>query len=182
MRKQLPTLPPEQLFRRALEWRPREPIAFRFDVAPDVPLFVQAAPSAELARARSEQALLCLVLVDAQGVPVVDADALGMLSRAEYARAEEEAVLALPGVSPTFGTVDRMAWSHALEKGAGMNYALARQVYACHDVTPGGSLRERPDLFFGQPMSQILDAHLMAFEAVRSLVEKQRVRPIGRMP
>jgi hypothetical protein len=86
---------------------------------------------------------------------------------------------ALDVCSPSYTRSDWKAWELALVNGASdrSNITHAMHMTMCADVTIGfgGSCTiGRPDRYFGLPVAELTDGHLMAFEAARTAAEKLR--------
>lgn len=80
---------------------------------------------------------------------------------------------ALDRVSPTYAFSQVSAWHEFLVEGLRNRREAWCTVHALGnsiDVTPLGTVVERPDRFFGVPLNQLVDAHWIAFRAARSLV------------
>lgn len=153
-------------------WRPRQALTVRFEAAPDVALWAQAAPGADIARAVDVEALACLCVVDEAGQPVLTPDTVGCLLDPEWKALQRELWPALHRICPTYGRSNERAWIDTLKIGARGNRAIEQQMRGCFDILKLSKLTlvPRPDRFFGKPAFEVLDGHLMMFRAVRELL------------
>lgn len=157
------------------QWRPRERLVGRLACAPEVPLYVSAVPSADLALADGRLEALTSVLVDANGDRVLDVESAGMLPVREWNAIESEVTAAFARVCPIRSAIDGPAWNDALTAGARANPQIVTAMSTCFDVLPGAKkaiLLERPDRYWGKPVAECLDSHLMCMRAVRVLLER----------
>ncbi len=87
-----------------------------------------------------------------------------------------EVRLALDTVSPTYVLSDVAEWHRVLVAGARhpTNWWTVREMANCVDVSlgPGQAFaHERPDRYFGLPVRELTDGHLMAYRAARAATE-----------
>lgn len=163
-----------------LEWRPRAQLGFRFSAAPDVKLWAQAVPSAELKTALTlgeagAPEFVSRVLVDASGERVVTPDAVEKIPAVEWRRLNDDIVSVFAGICPVYGHCNSREWVDALKVGARSNPTQMALVGNSFDYLIGrkGVVRiQRPDRYFGKPVCEMLDGHLMVFRAVHDLLDK----------
>lgn len=165
---------PAKLFLQQAEWRPRRRLAARAHAARDVELWAQAVPSVELQRCECAVDAACLVIVDSDRNRVFTPETAGLLLPDEWSTIEREAALALDEMCPTFGRSDVAAWEDALAIGLRSQLVIRAQLVASFDVLIGKKpvFLQRPDRFFGKPLCEVLDGHLMVFAAVRDYLNK----------
>lgn len=154
------------------EWRPRQALTVRLEAAPDVPLWAQAAPGADLARAGTPEALAAICVVDESGAAVLGPDTIGHLLAPEWRALQRELWPALHRICPTYGRCNERSWIDTLKIGFRANRAIEQQMRWCFDVVRLSKvmLVPRPDRFFGRPACEVLDGHLMMFAALRELL------------
>ena len=165
-------LEPARLFLTLAQWRPRQALTVRLEAAPDVALWAQAAPGADLARAGTTEALASLCVVTESGEPVLTPDVVGCLLAPEWRALQRELWPALDRICPTYGRSNERAWIDTLKIGARQNRAIEQQMRGCFDIVKLAKtmLVARPDRFFGKPACEALDGHLMMFRAVQELL------------
>ena len=174
---------PGALFLDLATWPyPRRPIAFRFREAQDTPLYVRAIHPQVRARAAvlgDYSPIVAASLTDGSGAPIfASAEDVGNLVDASEMMGLVLAIRdALNVIGPTLDRIDDTRWRLVLAQGAkevpGVAYAMA----SCSDVTVGwGGVvkRPRPDRYYGAPMRELLDGHLMAFYAGYEHFNKDR--------
>lgn len=144
----------------------------RLEAAPDVALWAQAAPGADIARADGIEALASLCVVDSDGHQVLTHDVVGYLLAPEWRALQRELWPALSRICPTYGRCDERAWVDTFKLGARANRAIEQQMRGCFDLVKLSKLTliPRPDRFFGKPACEVLDGHLMMFQALRELL------------
>ena len=183
---------PERLFRLLLRRpRPLLPLALRLPFAPDVALSVQGltaledaeavavdpAPPAEIGTSTIARRMIAASLL-ADGVPAfASAEDVGALTASEVAALTGAVFRALHVVSPLLRTADRDAWHDRLVMGAKhrANVSTAGAIFASTTtlVTPKQFLHlPAPDRYFGLPLADLTDGHLMAYHAARAVFDK----------
>jgi len=139
--------------------RPERDIPYRLPGAEDIPLRVRALSSTELRSIGSDGAALIRMAL----LPRLEAP--GELFTEPELQEVARAIWRALGPFPAFGHADSSAWSPVLEKAARgtlEGYALS----TCLDLDPmTGRSIERPDRYFGVPLSQLIDCHWIAYRA-----------------
>jgi hypothetical protein len=116
-------------------------------------------------------------------VYVGDAPAFGSaadvrrLSSGEVSELCAEVHHALGQCSPLYALSDARQWLSVLKDGAEhrRNISMAARVASCIDVVGGfqkAYRHQRPDRWFGLPACELTDGQLMAYDAARSVFEK----------
>lgn len=165
---------PSDLLRTLCEWRPRLPLDVRLTVAPDVELWAQAATSVDIQRCRDTAELASIAVVDESGNRLLTRKAAELLMVSDWAALSAGVAKAYETICPLSGQINSDAWIDVLKTGARTNRVLYAQLAACFDPIVSRSkvyLRQRPDMFFGKPMSEMLDGHLLVFRAVHDLLD-----------
>lgn len=160
----------------------------RFEVMPDVPLYVvglrgtEEQAAVDLAEGiqpnesrvnRILNELLVRSLWTSEGPVFSSVEDIGALTIDESESLLVEASIALSTISPTYSrqSVDEAdAWTNVLEAGAKHHSNTAEMVllggavqYGFHGIT------HRPDLYWGLPLSDLTDGQLMAYRAARAV-------------
>lgn len=198
-------VPKHILFRSLLERpRPRWPLKFRVPCAPDIQLYAVALRGIEHAealeanegaeeaqgQADGEQLTVTAIAADlvARAVHTRRGRAFSGAAEVLMLRGDEVAVLgldvlnALHRISPTYQQSNVDAWRMALKEGAQhpSNFHEALTMYrSCDRVGMNGVAYERPDRYFGMPMCEMTDGHLMAYSAAVELVNNMVKSPDG---
>jgi len=171
-----PNVASKDLFLRLCEWpRPTAPLRFRFEGSTE-PLRVRAITSLDWLRATGavyKTVIVAAALTDDAGVPVFrDGDHLARcLNRAELDALFKEIVGHLHAISPSVGRCDRAAWDRALIEGAKACWPIARAMSLTRHrhIYPGLKkpvvYEPDPHRYFGGCGRELLDGHLMAYEA-----------------
>jgi hypothetical protein len=99
------------------------------------------------------------------------------LSSGEVAELCADVLRALSQCSPLYAVSDATQWHAVLKNGAmhHRNYTMAARVASCVDVVGGfqkAYRHQRPDRWFGLPTCELTDGQLMAYDAARSVFEK----------
>lgn len=187
------SVPPGKLFRLlSTRKRPRLPIAYRFPLAPNVPLHVRALRAAEHAAAWSAESRDLLVMASQaasaevacalwtdDGPAFSDASELGQLTTSELDSLSRAVADGLAIVSPIYGASDGESWHETLRAGALLppNLTTAMLMRDCADVAVGfgGIVRSpRPDRYYGRPLCKLTDGQLMAYRAACSAIDSIR--------
>lgn len=174
-RRPPPDVSPEELFAIVAEPQPMAPISFRLDVAPTTPLFVRAVQGGRVLNAQRQgrpELYLSAALCDANGRQLVrDPDILTQGTTWSELLALSAAVWGvLDRICPMFHRCNSERWHQVLGQGMRLNGSILRRMFQCVDTqeTPSSMfLQERPDRYYGVPMSALLDGHLMVFALVR---------------
>jgi hypothetical protein len=165
-----------------LDPRPSRVLAYRLPMADKVPLTVRAVPSLMLAEAwdaaacpeapkveqrRALRSVVAAVLW-AQGEPF-PGGLLGDLPGPVFEALAETTVDTLNAICPTFSRIDGDAWQRALKEGAAhpSNRRRAANLALCADPLVGQKLFwiPRPERYWGIPVGDLLDGHILAQEA-----------------
>lgn len=166
---------PGELLLKLCEWRPRQRLDVRLSVAPDVELWAQAATSSEIKRCKNTAELAALAVVGADGERILSGHAVQLLMASDWALLNTAVAQAYDTICPLSGQCHSQSWIDALKIGARVNTVLYSQLASCFDPIVGRTkvyLRQRPDMFFGKPMSEMLDGHLLVFRAVHDLLDQ----------
>lgn len=147
----------------------------RLEALPDLQLWVQALPSADLADASNAFDACARVLVDDKREQLLTGATLAMLSAGEWERLQTESGKAFAAVCPTFTTSDVRAWVDALKAGAPRSGSLYHSWVGSFDLLSGfkdAVWRPRLERLYGRPLVEMLDGHHLCALAVRELLEK----------
>lgn len=169
-----PGVDPGRLFLDLSEWpHVSRPIGFRFSVAPEVALLARPVPSRVFAAAaarRDASAIVAASVIDDRGAPVFSsaAEVGRIVDAGELAALVHDVLGVIDSVGPTFGRCDFSRWQQVLAQGAQDVPSVAYAMAQCFDVAVGWggvSQKPRPDRYYGAPMRDLLDGHMMAFRA-----------------
>lgn len=99
------------------------------------------------------------------------------LSSGEVGELCAEVHQALSICSPVYQIAEARAWTTVLKTGAehNRNISMAARVASCVDVVGGfqkAYRHQRPDRWFGVPTAELTDGQLLAYDAARSVFEK----------
>lgn len=200
-------VPPARVFRTLLRRpRPWAPLAYRYPRLPEVALHVVALTPVELAEALdvdadgepsdvvSDRALARMIVValrDDAGPVFVSEEQAARMPQRSWVDLMTAAVRGLAAVMPSralCSAEDWAEWRKVLDKGARAtgNIGEAFRMRDCHDVAVGwgGVARHyRPDRYFGLPVADLTDGHLLAFDvAVAAAEEIQKKANASREP
>ncbi len=194
-------VPPEVLFRLLTQTpRPSLPVTIRLagEVGEAFCVQVRAVGGPQLHAARDDARLLVEELRPRRiaaaliSLSVYDADArvfgaaadVDALDEDDFAALSRDVLRALGTISPVYGISDSAAWDSRLFAGCAhvtnTNAALAlggcvTEASSSHAVGPRLfhtiSRRERPDLYYGQPLGLLTDGHWMAYRAAKRYVK-----------
>jgi hypothetical protein len=120
--------------------------------------------------------LVAASLMTDDGPAFSSPDLVGCMASHLFDAMSAEVRLALDTVSPTYVLSDLAEWERALIAGARhpSNRWTVREMANCVAVSLGPSqafCHERPDRYFGLPVRELTDGHLMAYRAARAAVE-----------
>lgn len=177
--------------------RPQQALLFRVLGAEHVKLYARGVKGLEYAEAfeagddlEVEQlsistitaALLSITVYTPQGRAFASGDDVLRLSSSEMAQLGSEVLDALHFISPTYQRSNIEAWSVALREGAAhqSNFQEALAMYkSCDRVGMDAVAYERPDRYFGLPMCELTDGHLMVFSAAVKFISDAVRSPDG---
>jgi hypothetical protein len=176
------TVAPERLFRLLLATpRPIARLAWCLPGAEHIALHVRALTGLETQAvidtgANLWRGLVAASLMTDDGPAFLTPDLVGHMPSHLFDAMSADVRLALDTVSPTYVLSDVAAWHAELIKGAKhpSNWYLVREMANCVDVSlgPGQAfIHERPDRYFGLPVRELTDGHLMAYRAARAATE-----------
>lgn len=165
-----PDIAPASAFRLLLETpRPVAPLSYRLPSAAGYALHARALHPVELYSARSMGGDLFLVsqaLCTESGAPLLTIEQAGNIDSAEFARLYGSVIHTLGQICPSYATSDVAAWRALLKRGARSFPSVCWMMGGADGV---GS-------YFGLPGRQVLDGHIMAFQAGREVFEEMKRR------
>lgn len=199
--------PPARVFHSLIRRpRPRAPLAYRYPRIPDVAFHVVALTPFELAEALdvdadgepsevvSDRALARMVVAglrDDHGPALASEEQASRMPQRSWCDMMEAAVRGIAGIMPSralCSAEDWAEWRRVLDKGAraGGNIGEAFRMRDCHDIAVGWggvARRYRPDRYYGLPIADLTDGHLLAFDiAVAAAEEIQKKASASREP
>jgi hypothetical protein len=180
-------VPPERLFRFLMAKVPERALVHRIAGLPDIELFVRAVPGAVFEALRDDAALPDVPMVELSrtvrswmaatlwtrgGRLATSGDELGRLSARVLLALLGAWVEAVNLICPTFGRSDTRAWRKVLVEGAvhPSNERVAERLAYCGDplVLPTKiAWVTRPERYWSMPPDELLDGHVLCFEAAR---------------
>lgn len=165
---------PAALFLDLATWpTPRRALSFRFSAAAECELYARPVKSHTLAMsalANDPSAILAAAVTDADGALVFSSpsDVRRIVESTELDAMIAEVIVVLDAIGPTFGRCDSTRWQLVLSQGAQDVPSVAYGMAQCFDVAVGFggiSKKPRPDRYYGAPIRELLDGHMMAFRA-----------------
>jgi hypothetical protein len=126
--------------------------------------------------------LLSMTVYTASCRAFASGDMVMRLSDNEMSQLGREALDALHFISPTYQRSNLAAWEIALKEGAAhqSNFQEAIAMYkSCDRVGMDGTIHERPDRYYGLPMCELTDGHLMVFSAAVKFISEAVRSPDG---
>lgn len=166
---------PARLFRILSSKQPRILLAYRFSFLPDTPLHCRALTPGEWISALDgpdyESAVTSLALADEEGRPMLSFQRAQSMPTRDLAELVDAIETGLWRCSPRYATIDHDAWERALRTGAESNAAISLPLGGCYEIH-NNRFVDRPDRFFGCPVSELNDGHWMAYFASRSHFER----------
>jgi len=182
--------PKEKLFRKLLELpRPTWPLKFRVEGVPHIRLHVRAIKSIQAAdvndglleiehrevrQYEGAARVISLCVYTDKGRAFTSPDQALRLSESELDQLGSEITVALQHCSPTFRRSDAQSWELALKEGAQhmSNFYESMSMYrSCDRAGMDANLVERPERYFGVPMCELTDGHLMVFSAAIATIK-----------
>lgn len=188
-------VPPARVFRTLLRRpRPWTPISYRYPRLPDVRLHVHALTPLELAEALdvdadgepsevvSDRAMARVVVAslrDDEGPAFASEAQADRMPHRAWVDLMDAAMRGLALVMPSRALCsadDWTEWRKVLDKGARAmgNLGEAFRMRDCHDIAVGwgGIARHyRPDRYFGLPVADLTDGHLLVFDVAIAAAE-----------
>ena len=80
-------------------------------------------------------------------------------------------------ICPMYGYSDSDAWNRALVKGAADNVVICMSLDSCVEYATTMEwvrMLERPQMYWGKPLCELLDGHWMVFRAAREVMDRER--------
>lgn len=127
-------------------------------------------PASDLIGIDGSHERIARIVVDSRGEQVADADTLRLLDATEWRALLADVSATTARACPTYRTHDVDQYLAMLQQALREDGTEAARLVSCFDPIRGVAkihLHPRPDRYWGKPASELLDLHLMLFQAAQ---------------